>query len=68
MERSRRMFAARGPIVSDEADDRTTLARLAHIIARRYGGDPCAGALAEWIRRRGVAITPRRAFAAAVTA
>jgi hypothetical protein len=58
MERSRRVFAARGSIVIDEADDRTTLARLARVVARRYTADPCAGALVEWIRRRGVALTP----------
>lgn len=42
----------------DEAPDRTTLARLAHVISRRYGSDPCTPVLAEWIRQRGRALTP----------
>jgi hypothetical protein len=37
----------------DEADDRTMLARLAHVIARRYTDDPIARELAGWIEERG---------------
>jgi hypothetical protein len=44
----------------DAAKDRTTLARLAHILARRYAGDPCTGALADWMKRRGHQLRPPR--------